>query len=81
MDKTEEHLANLQIDLSPSEAIVLFELLSRFTENDTLSIEDDAEARVLWNLQAELETKLVEPLRSDYHELLKHAREEVKGGG
>jgi hypothetical protein len=65
----------ISLELSKDEALVLFEFLSRFSEQEKLQIEDQAEARVLWDLQASLETRLIEPLKSDYMELLTEARE------
>ena len=69
---------NLALTLSGDEALVLFEFLSRFSDESALRIEDPAEARVLWNLCCLLETQLVEPFREDYAELLERARQAVR---
>jgi hypothetical protein len=66
------------IELSKPEALVLFELLSRFTDSDRLEIEDRAEERVLWNVQCLLERALVEPFEPDYRELLSEARNRLR---
>jgi hypothetical protein len=66
------------IELSKSEALVLFEFVSRFTDEEKLEILDQAEERVLWNICASLEKLLDEPLRADYSQLLANAREEVR---
>jgi hypothetical protein len=66
------------IALSVSEALVLFDLLSRFNDLKGLAFEDQAEQRVLWNLQSILERQLAEPFRPDYSELLKEARDAVR---
>jgi hypothetical protein len=39
--------AQLNISLTRSEALVLFELVARYSESDCLEIEDQAEQRVL----------------------------------
>ncbi len=49
------------IELSSAEALVLFEFLSRFSDENKLEIEDQAEARVLWDMCCLLEKQLVEP--------------------
>jgi len=64
----------VQVSLTCDEAIVLFELLQRFSETDMLSLEDEAEKRVLWNLCCLLEEKLTEPFSLNYSERLTQAR-------
>lgn len=66
------------VRLSKKQAIVLFEFLSRFTERNSLGIEDQAEERVLWDVCADLEKKLPEPLRRDYLALLSDARSAIR---
>lgn len=68
----------ISIELSSAQALVLFGFLSRFSNDDTLAIQDQAEARVLWDICCDLEKVLVEPLRSDYGELLQKARDRVR---
>lgn len=65
------------IELSKAEALVLFELLARFDKDEKLIIENQAEARVLWNVHCSLEKVLVEPFSPDYEKLLTEARTEV----
>ena len=67
------------IKLSRAEALVLFELLSRFNEEEGFQIKDSAEVKVLWDMQCFLEKTLSEPLQDDYAELLTTAREQVRG--
>lgn len=70
---------NINIELTKEEAIVLFEFLGRFNENDNLSTFDDlAEQRVLWDIEFILEKQLSEPFRADYQEIVKEAREAVR---
>jgi hypothetical protein len=64
-------------DLSADEALVLFELLSRYSETERLDVVDEAERIVLLNLLCSLESTLVPPLREDYAELLRQARDRV----
>ena len=68
----------VSLELTHSEALVLFEFLSRFSDKDVLTLEDQAEERVLWNLCASLESTLVEPLAVNYDELLEQARAAVR---
>jgi hypothetical protein len=72
---------NIKFTLSQDEALVLFEFLSRFSDDNALRIEDPAEARVLWDLCCLLEEQLAEPFREDYAELLERARAAVRDPG
>lgn len=65
------------LELSSAEALVLFEFLSRFVDNDSLIIADQAEARVLWDTQCLLERQLVAPF-ADYESQLAKARDLVR---
>lgn len=68
------------IELTPQEALVLFDMLSRWSETDTwhVSLEHQAEQRVLWDILAALENILDEPFMPDYQERLNTAREMVQ---
>ena len=66
------------IELTNSEALVLFDFLARFNEHDDFLFEDAVERKVLWDIESTLEKSLIEPLRSDYRLLVKQAREEVR---
>lgn len=44
----------ITIELMTDEALVLFDLLGRYSDNDKIEIEDQAEQRALWNLECEL---------------------------
>jgi len=67
-----------QISLTNDEALVLFEMLTRFSNTDKLNIEHQSEERVLWNLTCILEKELIEPLKYNYAQLLHEARERLK---
>jgi hypothetical protein len=71
---------SVELALNQHEALVLYEFLTRGQENggDYSSIEDQAELRVLWDVQAMLESALVEPLSPDYVALLAEARSKVR---
>lgn len=82
MSNSEERV---EISLSQSEALVLFEFLSRFSESGRLVVDDQAEERVLWDVCCLLERDFVGPLRVDglgahYRDLLRKAREDVRDG-
>jgi len=66
------------IELSPSEALVLFEFVSRFSNDEKLEIVDEAEERVLWNMCTSLEKIVATPFSQNYSNLLAKAREEVR---
>ena len=68
----------MQIDLTSDEALVLFDLLSRWDDSERFEVGDPAERRVLWNLLAELERRLAEPFAPDYASLLDAARARVR---
>lgn len=77
---TQEGADSVALSLARAEALVLFEFLARESNRDSgeLRIEDQAEQRVLWDLQARLESVLSEPLRPDYQDLLAAARQAVR---
>ena len=73
-----------QILLSPEAAIVLFELLSRWSIKsnaptpDASCFESTAEGAVLVGLLADLEVQLSAPFCADYPQTLKVARDRLK---
>ncbi len=69
---------NVLVRLSREEALVLHDFLARLNAMETLAYEDQAEKRVLWNVEAELESILDEPFRPDYAERLRKARDAVR---
>ena len=66
------------VQLSADEALVLFELLSRFEENDTFMIADPAESHALSHLLAQLEKQLVTPFDARYAEILAAAQARLR---
>ncbi len=72
-------MEKVNLELSKDEALVLFEFLARFNEdNHPLLFEDQAEQQVLWNMEAILATKLAEPFYENYLQRLQQARDQVK---
>lgn len=68
----------IDVPLTPDEALVLFEFLWRYSDTDQLQVLDQAEQRALWNLCCVLEKVLVEPFDPNYPELLKAARDRLR---
>ena len=67
----------LNISLTNDEALVLFEMLSRFSESESLPIEHQSELKALWILNSLLEKELIDPKKSNYDELLQAARDNL----
>jgi len=76
MEKTTEK-PEVAITLTKAEALVLFDLLSRFSETGKMDFEHKAENQVLWNMCCVLESALAEPFSENYEELLQTARESL----
>ncbi len=73
------HEKLIEIKLSGDEALVLFEFVSRFSDDGALSIVDQAEERVLWNICCALEGHLVTPLNNqNYKQDVEAARSKVR---
>ena len=66
------------LDLTSDEALVFYEWLTHFNQRDDTVFADQAEARVLFDLEAMLEKVLMAPLQSDYAQLLAQARSNVR---
>jgi len=67
----------VSIELTKSQAIVLFEWLSKHDEADDVKYDYDAEQRIVWRIQAILEKTLTEPFKDNYTQILEQARNEV----
>ncbi|WP_454041875.1 hypothetical protein [Cellulosimicrobium sp. Marseille-Q8652] len=66
------------ITLSSDHALVLFELLARLNTDGQVPFADQAEQRVLWDLEAQLESNLTAVVASNYHEQLTAARGRIR---
>ena len=70
-------MSNVNLTLSKDEALVLFEFLFRFSEEENLEIKDKSEEHVLWKLQGTLEKALSEPFSKEYSSLIEEARKNL----
>jgi hypothetical protein len=68
----------VKIELISGEALVLYDWLTRFNQRAHTDFADQAEERVLFDLEAMLEKALIAPLQSDYADLLAKARSSVR---
>ena len=68
----------VNIRLTEDEAWVLFEITRRFSDNDKLSIKDQAEERALWNLCCIFEKTLHLESNSDYKEFIAECRDRLR---
>jgi hypothetical protein len=68
----------VKIELTSDVALVLYDWLCRFNQRTDTDFADQAEERVLFDLEAMLEKALVAPLQSNYADLLAHARLKVR---
>lgn len=65
------------LQLSPDEALVLFEFLSRWCDSESLAFEHPAEEAALLAVSRELDRQLAEPFSPSYTELLEAARQKL----
>ncbi|MFZ5828459.1 MAG: hypothetical protein ACOY3P_00135 [Planctomycetota bacterium] len=68
----------VHLELTGDEALVLFDFLQRFDDEQTLAIRDQAEERALWNLHCLLQKQLVEIFCPNYDVLLAAARDRLR---
>lgn len=67
------------IEFAREEAVVLFDWLSRFNKGEKPdSFQDQAEERVLWDMEASLEQVISEIFSSNYAEIVSKARKKVR---
>ena len=69
---------DINIKLTHSQALVLFDWLSRDKNRECLEFIDPAEEQVLWILEGKLEQSLREPFADNYFELVAAARDRVR---
>lgn len=67
----------ISINLSDEESIVLFDWITRFNEGEN-TFQDQAEERILFDLESVLEEKISETFNNDYNAVLQRAREKVR---
>jgi hypothetical protein len=68
----------LSLRLTRAEALVLFEWLTGSDTVKNMPFDDPAEQHVLWRIEGQLESTLIEPLGTDYKLAVKAAREEIR---
>jgi hypothetical protein len=72
-------MEKISIELTKDETLVLFEFLARFNETEHPDIfEDQAEQKVLWIIEGQLEKQLVEPFRPNYKKIINEARNKIR---
>jgi hypothetical protein len=59
-------MSDITLSLKHDEALVLFEWLASLEEKELLNMYDEAEQKVLWQIEAQLESILPDILMSDY---------------
>lgn len=70
------------IELTSDEALVLLDWVARFNESAKEgSFNDQAEERVLWDIEACLEAVLSDTLSSNYKAILAKARDQIRDAG
>jgi hypothetical protein len=72
--------AEVTIQLSADEALVLFEYFARFQDSDEWRLRHNAEYLAFSRISALLEKTLVAPFQSDYLDQLDRARERIAEG-
>lgn len=70
----------IQIALPRQEALVLFEWLASLAEKPNASL-DEAEQRVVWHLEGQLESLLTEVVLADYKERVLIAKNSILNDG
>lgn len=68
----------IRLELTEDEALVLFDFLLRFDDSETLTIQDQAEERALWNLHCVLQKQLVQIFNPEYKTLVEAARSRLR---
>ncbi|MET4903228.1 MULTISPECIES: hypothetical protein [unclassified Paenarthrobacter] len=71
----------VRIELNEDQALVLFEWLCHLNNGQAPVVSHQAEQRVLWDMQSDLESVLVAPFEANYNELLAQARNRVADAG
>ena len=70
---------NVSLILSSNEVLVLLEWLTKFNEKEhPLLFEDQAEERILFDLESSLEKVVSETFEENYLEKLTRARQEIR---
>ncbi|MBW3518754.1 hypothetical protein [Flavobacterium sp. NKUCC04_CG] len=77
--KANNEKKNIAITLSEYEALVFLEWLHNFNEEEHPTLfQDQAEQRVLWDMEAELEKVVSITFDGNYQEILSKARQRIR---
>jgi hypothetical protein len=77
--KASNESRNIAITFSEEEALVLLEWLHNFNEEEHSTLfQDQAEQRVLWDIEAELEKVVSVTFDSNYQDILSKARQKIR---
>jgi hypothetical protein len=76
--RVREMSEHLILELSGDEAVVLLDYLARTNKKPRRDVEDQAEQRVLWDLEASLERSVSEVLDPNYAQMVAGARDRVR---
>jgi hypothetical protein len=69
----------IKIEFSKDEAIVLFDWISRINEGEATNLRlDQAEMRILWDLEASFEKVINEIFAEDYNKIVAQAKQRVQ---
>ena len=71
-------MEKLSVELSQDEWLVFWDWLSRFNEESGYQFKDQAEQRVLWDIEAQIEKKSDNAFAENYIEALKSAYERIR---
>lgn len=70
---------NITITFSEDESVVLLEWLHNFNEKERPTLfQDQAEERILFDLEAELERVVSDTFENNYQEVLSKARQNIR---
>ncbi len=67
----------ISLRLSRNEALVFFEWLASLEQRGLTDSIEEAEWRVIWSLEGQIESTLVEVLAHNYNELLEKAKLDI----
>ena len=71
-------MEKLSVELSRDEWLVFWDWLSRFNEEGEYLFKDQAEQRVLWDIEAQMEKKSDNAFAENYTEALKNAYDKIR---
>lgn len=68
------------LKLSSDAALVLLVLVARLNESEAVSFDDQAEQRVLWDLEADLESAVPSITSGEFNAQVQQARDRIRDG-